>query len=134
MLKRKGFWVEIVPLLIPGFNDSDEEIMDIARFLVDVSPDMPWHVTAFHKDYKMTDPENTPVATLLRAAEIGRKEGLRFVYAGNIPGRVGDFENTRCSSCPALLFERVGYRIRDYRVPPKGTGPECAPDVTRLWH
>jgi pyruvate formate lyase activating enzyme len=134
MLKRKGFWVEIVTLLIPGFNDSDEEITDIARFLRGVSPDMPWHVTAFHKDYKMTDPDDTPVATLLRAAEIGRKEGLRFVYAGNIPGEVGEFENTRCASCRALLVERVGYRIRDYRVTPKGTCPECATDVPGLWH
>jgi pyruvate formate lyase activating enzyme len=134
MLERKGFWVEIVTLLIPGFNDSDEEITDIARFLRGVSPDMPWHVTAFHKDYKMTDPDNTPVATLLRAVEIGRKEGLRFVYAGNIPGKVGDFENTRCASCRALLVERVGYRIQDYRVTPKGTCPECATDVPGLWH
>ena len=134
MLKRKGFWVEIVTLLIPGFNDSDEEIADIARFLVDVSPDMPWHVTAFHKDYKMTDPENTPVATLLRAAEIGRKEGLRFVYAGNIPGAVGEFENTRCPGCGALLVERVGYRILDYRITGRGTCPECDADVPGLWH
>src|SRR5213594_109233 len=133
MLKRKGFWVEIVTLLIPGFNDSDEEITDIARFLVDVSPDMPWHVTAFHKDYKMTDPENTPVATLLRAAEIGRKEGLRFVYAGNIPGAVGEFENTRCPGCGALLVERVGYRILDYRITGRGTCPECDADVPGLW-
>ncbi len=134
MLKHKGFWVEVVTLLIPGFNDSDEEITDIARFLRDVSPDLPWHVTAFHKDYKMQDPDDTPVATLLRAAEIGGKEGLRFVYAGNIPGEVGEFENTRCASCGALLVERVGYRIRDYRVTPQGTCPECATDVPGLWH
>jgi len=84
--------------LIPGFNDSDEEITDIARFLRGLSPDMPWHVTAFHKDYKMTDPDNTPVATLLRAAEIGRKRPAVRVRR-NIPAEVGDFENTRCASC-----------------------------------
>ncbi len=134
MLKRKGFWVEIVTLLIPGFNDSDEEITDIARFLAGVSPDMPWHVTAFHKDYRMTDPENTPAATLLRAAEIGRKAGLRFVYAGNIPGAVGEFENTRCPGCGALLVERLGYRIIDYRVTRAGTCPGCHSDVPGLWH
>jgi len=75
---------------VPGFNDSDEELGDIARFLVSVSPDVPWHVTAFHKDYKMTDPDDTGVATLLRAARIGAREGLHFVYAGNVPGAVGE--------------------------------------------
>ncbi|HKB06715.1 MAG TPA: AmmeMemoRadiSam system radical SAM enzyme [Candidatus Polarisedimenticolia bacterium] len=133
-LLRKGFWVEIVTLLIPGFNDSEEEITDIARFLAGVSPDIPWHVTAFHKDYKMTDPDNTPAATLVRAAEIGRTEGLRFVYAGNIPGGVGDFENTRCPKCAALLVERAGYRIIDYRITPLGSCPECDATVPGLWH
>jgi pyruvate formate lyase activating enzyme len=132
-LNRKGFWVEIVTLLIPGFNDSDGEIRDIARFLAGVSLDIPWHVTAFHKDYKMTDPDNTPPATLLRAAEIGKKEGLRFVYAGNIPGAVGEFENTRCPGCGALLVERVGYRILDYRLTPRGTCPKCEVPVPGLW-
>ena len=132
-LLRKGFWVEIVTLLIPGFNDSEEEITDIARFLAGVSPDIPWHVTAFHKDYKMTDPDNTPAATLVRAAEIGRTEGLRFVYAGNIPGGVGDFENTRCPKCAALLVQRAGYRILDYRITPRGSCPECDATVPGLW-
>jgi len=133
MLQRKGFWVEIVTLLIPGFNDSDAEITDIARFLKGVSADIPWHVTAFHKDYKMTDPDDTPVSTLLRAAEIGRREGLRFVYAGNLPGSVGGLESTRCPGCGAMLVERVGYRIRAYRVSPAGTCPDCARPVPGLW-
>jgi len=115
-LHEKGFWVEIVTLLIPGFNDSDEELRDIARFLVSVSPDIPWHVTAFHKDYKMTGPDNTSVATLLRAAEIGAAEGLRFVYAGNLPGQVGKWENTYCPGCGELLVERYGFRVLRDRV------------------
>ena len=133
MLKRKGFWIEIVTLLIPGFNDSDEEIIDITRFLAGVSRDIPWHVTAFHKDYKMTDPDDTPASTLLRAAEIGRKEGLSFVYAGNIPGGVGEFENTPCPQCGAVLVERVGYRIRGYRITSEGSCPDCGADVPGLW-
>ncbi len=133
LLKQKGFWVEIVTLLIPGFNDSDEEITDLARFLAGVSPDLPWHVTAFHKDYNMTDPDDTPPSTLLRAAEIGRLNGLRFVYAGNIPGAVGEFESTRCPGCRAVLVDRVGYRIRDYRVTPKGSCPECGMNIPGLW-
>src|SRR5579883_283427 len=111
-LHTMGFWVEIVTLVIPGFNDSNEELRDIARFLAKVSPDMPWHVTAFHQDYKMTDPDDTPPATLLRAAEIGKSEGLNFVYAGNLPSRVGSWENTYCPGCNELLIDRSGYRIR----------------------
>jgi len=99
-----------------------------------VSPDIPWHVTAFHKDYKMTDPDDTPSSTLLRAAVIGRKEGLRFVYAGNIPGAVGDFENTRCPNCAGLLVGRTGYRILDYRVTRRGTCPDCDAVIPGLWH
>jgi pyruvate formate lyase activating enzyme len=108
---ERGFWLEIVTLIVPGFNDSDDELRDIARFIASLSPDIPWHVTAFHKDYKMTDPSNTPPSTLLRAAEIGYTEGLRFVYAGNIPGRVGSFENTYCPDCKTLLVERFGFQV-----------------------
>ena len=133
LLKEKEFWVEVVTLLVPGFNDSDEELTDIARFLASVSPDIPWHVTAFHKDYKMTDPEDTPVATLLRAAAIGEREGLHFVYAGNLPGHVGEFESTFCPGCRALLIERYGYRIVKNRVSRAGTCPDCDRVIPGLW-
>jgi len=131
-LKQMDFWVEIVTLLVPGFNDSDEELRDVARFLVSVSPSIPWHVTAFHKDYKMTDPENTPVSTLLRAAEIGATEGLHFVYAGNLPGRVGRWENTYCPGCGELLIERVGYTILRNRLD-GGLCPRCRARVPGVW-
>src|SRR2546423_3230969 len=91
-----GFWLEIVTLLIPGFNDSDDEIRGLTEFVAGVSPDIPWHVTAFHQDYKMTDQRNTTAEDLLRAAEIGKQSGLRYIYPGNLPGRVGDWENTHC--------------------------------------
>ena len=131
-LHERGIWVEIVTLVIPGFNDSNEELTDIARFLVSVSADIPWHVTAFHQDYKMTDAPNTEVRGLLRAAEIGKREGLRFVYAGNRPGRVGDWENTYCPSCNALLIERYGFRIRQNRLE-DGSCPECRGRVPGFW-
>ena len=131
-LHATGFWLEIVTLVIPGFNDSDEELRDIARFLVSVSPDIPWHVTAFHPDYKMMDPAPTSVRTLLRAAEIGAAEGLRLVYAGNIPGRVGDWENTYCPGCRARLVERAGYRILANRVA-DGRCPDCAREIPGRW-
>ena len=131
-LQERGFWVEIVTLLIPGFNDSDEELRDIARFLVSVSPDIPWHVTAFHKDYKMTGPDNTSVATLLRAAEMGAAEGLRYVYAGNLPGQVGKWENTCCPGCGELLIERYGFRVLRNRVA-DGHCPKCARAIPGFW-
>ena len=131
-LHERGFWVEIVTLTIPGFNDSDEEMRDIARFLVSVSPDIPWHVTAFHKDYKMTGPANTSVSTLLRAAEIGVAEGLRFVYAGNIPGQVRNWENTYCPGCGSLLVERRGFRVLANRIP-DGLCPSCSRAIPGFW-
>jgi pyruvate formate lyase activating enzyme len=131
-LHERGFWVEIVTLVVPGFNDSDEELADIARFLVSVSPDLPWHVTAFHKDYKMTEPENTDLRTLLRAAELGAREGLHFVYAGNLPGRVGRWENTYCPGCGALLVERVGYHVLRQRIVAGGC-PDCRRAIPGVW-
>jgi len=131
-LKEMGFWLEIVTLVIPGFNDSDEELRDIARFLASISREIPWHVTAFHKDYKMTDPDDTPVSTLVRAATIGKEEGLQFVYAGNLPGRVGDLENTYCPGCGSLLIERNGYTIRTYRLESDHC-PDCRRAIPGVW-
>ncbi len=132
-LHAMSFWVEIVTLVIPGFNDSDDELKRLAEFLVSVSPDIPWHVTAFHKDYKMTDPDNTRPETLVRAAEIGKAAGLRYVYAGNLPGQVGDLENTRCPECHELLIERFSYYIRDYRLTSTGTCPSCGVAIPGRW-
>jgi len=120
-----GFWLEIVTLLIPGFNDSDDEIRRLTEFVAGVSPDIPWHVTAFHQDYKMTDPPHTTAEGLLRAAAIGKQSGLRYIYPGNLPGQVGDLENTRCVSCGETLIERYGYRIRSYHLTAEGGCPTC---------
>jgi pyruvate formate lyase activating enzyme len=128
-----GFWVEVVTLIIPGFNDSNDELMDAARFLVSVSPDIPWHVTAFHQDYRMTDPEDTTAATLIRAAEIGQEAGLRYVYAGNLPGRVGPYESTYCPQCRLALVERLGYALLAYRLTPEGACPRCATRIPGRW-
>jgi pyruvate formate lyase activating enzyme len=129
-----GLWVEIVTLTIPGFNDSNEELWDSAQFIANVSRDIPWHVTAFHKDYKMTDPDNTDAKILLRAAEIGKEAGLRYVYAGNLPGQVGEYEDTFCAQCSYRLVRRSGYIIREYRVTNEGTCPQCSTKVPGLWH
>ncbi len=128
-----GLWVEVVSLIVPGFNDSNDELWDMARFLAGVSRDIPWHVTAFHKDYKMTEPDNTPARTLMRAADIGREAGLRFVYAGNIPGRVEEYEDTRCPACQQLLVKRTGYVVYEYRITADGKCPRCAGTVAGVW-
>jgi pyruvate formate lyase activating enzyme len=133
-LHEMGFWLEIVTLTIPGFNDSDDELKQLADFLASVSPDIPWHVTAFHKDYKMTDPENTSPKTLMRAAKIGKAAGLHYVYAGNLPGQVGDLENTRCPNCRELLIERYGYLILDYKLSREGSCPSCGRHIPGRWH
>jgi pyruvate formate lyase activating enzyme len=129
-----GLWVEIVTLTIPGFNDSNEELWDAARFIAGVSKDIPWHVTAFHKDYKMTDLDNTDAKTLLRAAEIGKEAGLRYVYAGNLPGQVGEYEDTFCAGCNHRLIRRSGYVIREYHITGDGKCPECNAKVAGIWH
>jgi pyruvate formate lyase activating enzyme len=132
-LHRMGLWVEIVTLLIPGFNDSPDELDQMTSFLASVSPDLPWHVTAFHKDYRMSDPENTTPEMLVQAAAIGQRNGLRYVYAGNLPGRVGDLEHTRCHACHAMLVERYGYFIQEYRLTPEGNCPDCGTSIPGRW-
>ncbi len=133
MAHEMGFWVEIVTLLVPGFNDAEAELREAARFICSVSPDIPWHVTAFHKDYRMTDPANTQAHQLIHAAEIGLEEGLHYVYAGNMPGRTGWFENTYCPSCGHMLIERFAYVILDYQITPQGTCPRCKTTIAGLW-
>ncbi|MDK1022573.1 MAG: AmmeMemoRadiSam system radical SAM enzyme [Candidatus Hydrogenedentes bacterium] len=127
-----GFWVEIVTLVIPGFNDSDDELNSIAEFLAGISADIPWHVTAFHPDYNMQDPGRTPVATLMRAYDLGKAAGLRYIYPGNIPGGFGDREHTHCPSCNATLIERRGFYVTRNLM--KGSHcPDCDAQVPGVW-
>lgn len=130
---ERGIWLEVVTLVIPGFNDSPEELRQAARFLASVSKDIPWHVTGFHKDYKMTDPPDTQATELVRAAEIGAEEGLLYVYAGNRPGQVGPWEDTRCPNCHDTVVSRAGYVVRSYRLSPEGCCPTCGTRIPGLW-
>jgi pyruvate formate lyase activating enzyme len=132
-VKEMGLWLEVVTLVVPGFNDSTGELWEAARFLSSVSPDIPWHVTAFHSDYKMEDTPSTPANTLLRAAEIGREASLRYVYAGNLPGRVDEYETTFCPQCNTALVERRGYSIRAMRITQQGACPQCGTAVAGVW-
>jgi pyruvate formate lyase activating enzyme len=132
-IHEMGFWLEVVTLLIPGFNDSDVELRGIAEFLAGISPDIPWHVTAFHKDYKMTGPDDTPPQTLARAAEIGRAAGLRYVYAGNLPGLLGGLEDTHCPGCGLAVIERRGFRVLRNRLAVGGACPGCGAAIPGFW-
>ena len=133
MVHARGIWLEVVTLVVPGFNDSEEELRDAARFLASVSRDIPWHVTGFHKDYKMTGPDNTEAHELIRAAEIGAEEGLHFVYAGNRPGQVGPWEDTRCPACQETLIERFGFLVRSYHLSTEGCCPRCQTPIPGVW-
>ena len=133
LVHERGLWLEVVTLVVPGFNDTEAELRQIARFLASISRDIPWHVTAFHQDYKMTDPPNTAAAQIVRGAEIGAEEGLRFVYAGNAPGRVGRWEHTYCPNCHEKLIDRFGYLIREYRLTPTGQCPACHTSIPGIW-
>lgn len=133
MAHKLGLWVEVVTLVIPGFNDSIDELMQAGRFITSVSSDIPWHVTAFHPDYKLIEPQPTPAKTLQRAAEIGQEAGLKFVYAGNLPGSLREYENTHCPKCQALLVERTGYVIHQYLLTEKGACPKCGAQIPGIW-
>ncbi|MHB8619380.1 MAG: AmmeMemoRadiSam system radical SAM enzyme [Chloroflexota bacterium] len=131
-LVELGLWVEVVTLVVPGFNDSEAELREAARFLAGLSRDIPWHVTAFHQDYRMRGNDNTSVSALLRACELGSEEGLRYVYAGNLPGQVGSWEHTRCPACQEVLIERRGFVVlRDHL---RGCAcPRCGTAIPGIW-
>jgi pyruvate formate lyase activating enzyme len=131
-LKQRKIWLEVVTLVVPGFNDSTDELTRLAEFLAEVDPDIPWHITAFHEDYKMTSNGNTDASTLLRAYEIGKRAGLRYIYPGNIPGGFGDKEGTHCPTCSALVIGRTGFRVTSYRLV-DGRCPECATAIPGVW-
>lgn len=113
--KRLGIWIELTTLVIPGYNDSDEEFGSIAAFIRDdVGVETPWHVSAFHPAYKLTDSSRTAPKTLERARQIGSETGLRYVYTGNIPGMNG--ENTLCHHCKRIVIGRYGFNLTEYNI------------------
>jgi pyruvate formate lyase activating enzyme len=129
-----GFWLEVVTLLVPGLNDSPDELRELTGFLAGISADIPWHVTAFHSDYKMLDRPATSEDSLLTAAAIGRESGLRYVYAGNCPGGVGEWEDTRCPSCRELLVRRRGFHVLENRLAGDGRCPGCRTSIPGCWN
>ena len=133
MVHARGIWLEVLTLLVPGFNDDEAELRDLTRFVAGISPDIPWHVTAFHPDYQMTAPRATTARDLIRAAELGVAAGLRHVYAGNLPGRVGEWEDTRCPACRETLVRRQGFTVLENRLDREGQCPQCGRRVPGIW-
>jgi pyruvate formate lyase activating enzyme len=128
LVRETGVWVEITTLLIPGRNDSDEELDRLTRWVVEeLGPEVPLHFTAFHPDYKMLDVPPTPPATLTRARSIALANGVRYAYTGNVYERRG--QSTACHACGALLIERDGYEIGAYRVTDEGHCGACGEPI-----
>jgi len=135
-LKERGFWVEIVTLVVPNFSDDPDDLKRMAGFLASVDPLMPWHVTAFHPDYKFDRQRgfrNTTVEDLARVVEYGQAAGLKYIYPGNLPGRMGDGENTRCHHCNATVIKRSGFRVIENRVGENGQCPDCQKTLPGIW-
>ncbi|MDR3555211.1 MAG: AmmeMemoRadiSam system radical SAM enzyme [Syntrophobacteraceae bacterium] len=113
-MKKKSIWLEVTTLVIPGLNDGEAELKQIAQFLVGLGAETPWHVSRFYPAYSMPHARPTPVETIRRARRIGLEAGLRYVYTGNVPG--DDGENTFCHGCGALLIGRIGYAVQKHHL------------------
>jgi pyruvate formate lyase activating enzyme len=125
--KETQIWMEITTLLVPGENDSEEELKQIADFIVnEAGPDVPWHISRFHPQYKYQDSISTPVSSLERAEQIGKAAGLHYVYLGNMPGSKS--ESTFCYDCGRALIERVGYRIIANHIK-ESSCPDCGTKI-----
>ncbi len=134
MLKLRQFWVEIVTLVVPGFSDNPDDLKRMADFLASVDPLMPWHVTAFHPDYKMRDGyRNTTVDDLMKIVEYAQNAGLKYIYPGNLPGQVGEWENTRCHHCNSTVIRRYGFLVQEMRVKQDGACPDCGGMIPGIW-
>ncbi|MEE4271042.1 MAG: AmmeMemoRadiSam system radical SAM enzyme [Thermoanaerobaculales bacterium] len=131
IIRGSGVWLEIVVLLIPTLNDSEAEVRDLSRWVkTNLGADVPLHFTRFHPTYRLTNLPPTPVATLERAWEIARAEGLEHVYLGNVPGHPG--ENTVCPGCGEILIRRLGFKIIDNRLV-GGSCPSCRRKIPGVW-
>jgi len=120
LMKRLNIWIEVTTLVVPGLNDSEEELLKIASFLAGIDKSIPWHISRFYPQYKMDDVEMTPPKVLNQAYRIGKEAGLRYVYLGN----VGEGNNTYCYKCNRLLIGRLGFSVREYKIK-NARCPDC---------
>lgn len=131
LMKALGIWVEVTTLLIPGLNDSDRELGELAGFIRTLGSETPWHISRFHPRYRMTDRGPTPAAAIQRAAGIGKAAGLKYVYSGNIPGDAG--ENTACAACGQLLIGRYGFTIERLELVDGRACPNCGTPLNGIF-
>ena len=129
-MKEMGVWLEVTTLLIPGLNDSSKELRELAGFLVELDPDIPWHISRFHPTYRLTDVPSTPPQSIHRARDIGREAGLRYVYPGNLPGDEG--EKTFCHQCGELLVDRFGFHVKSNSLK-ESRCPSCQTEIPGVW-
>lgn len=129
LMYKKGIWLEITTLIVPKLNDSDKELTQIAEFIAQTSENIPWHVSRFHPNYKMTDSCPTPIETLHKAVEIGKKAGLNFIYAGNIPG--DKYEKTYCPNCGEVVIDRWNYSVQNFLE--NGKCPKCGSKIPLIY-
>ncbi|MBW1900097.1 MAG: AmmeMemoRadiSam system radical SAM enzyme [Deltaproteobacteria bacterium] len=129
-MKKMGVWLEVTTLLIPGLNDSVEELRDLARFLSDLDPNIPWHISRFHPTYHLTGISSTSSDSIRRAREIGYEAGLTYVYSGNVPGDEG--EKTFCHECGKLLIDRFGFNVIENMIT-EGRCPGCSSEIPGVW-
>jgi len=136
-LHERGIWLEVVTLVVPDFNDDEHDLREAAEFLADVSPDIPWHVTAFHPEYRMRETPATESEALMRAVSYAEEAGLRYIYPGNLPGRVGRWEDTRCPACASTLVRRNGFQVLENRLAAdetsRGRCPDCETAIPGVW-
>lgn len=128
---KMGIWQEITTLLISGKNSSQDELKKIAEFIVSISPDIPWHISAFHPDFKMTDTDATSLDLLIQTHDIGKAQGLNYIYIGNIPNT--EYENTICPKCNNVLIKRIGYNIDTVNLD-KGRCVKCGQEIPGVWN
>lgn len=131
-LVSNGVWVEVTTLIIPGLNDSGDELREIASFIAgELGDRVPWHVSRFHPDHEMMDRDATDVEAVREAVKLGRDAGLRYVYAGNVAG--GDDDNTRCPGCGDVVVERSGFGVERNVLGEGGRCPNCGQSVDGVW-
>ena len=129
LMKKHGVWVEVTTLVVPGMNDGEEELAEIARFLAGVGVDMPWHISRFHPDYQFTEAPATPANTLRRAYDLGKEAGLRYIYLGNM---TGESEDTLCPTCGKVLVRRRGFSVSENKIRDSSC-PECGAKIAGVW-
>ena len=130
IMKRTGIWLEVTTLLIPGLNDSMDELKELAQFIAGLDPNIPWHISRFHPTYRLTNARVTPPEIIRSARDLGYEAGLKYVYTGNLPGDEG--EKTFCHHCGELLIDRLAFYVRENKIT-ENHCPNCGAEIPGVW-